>query len=87
MCIIQPYYYVRNSSRRHDVSANGTKEAGNALAESMDLDQLAFGSYRNVLQLSISVESIPAIKHILDIKRSKTLIKHKIRQFINKEST
>jgi len=46
-------------------------EEKNALADSVECNPLSFGSHRDFIQMTVSLESLSAVKHILDLKRSR----------------
>ncbi|XP_052782558.1 monocarboxylate transporter 13-like isoform X1 [Mya arenaria] len=68
--MIQPYCYVKHQNK-HDVIGEIEVEEKNALADSVDFNPLSFRSHRDIINMTVSLESLSAVKRILDIQRSR----------------
>ena len=67
--MIHPYYYVKNHKSEDDLEEEVPTEKA-LVSDSMDIPSSHFASYRDIVQMTASMESLAIVKRIYDIKRS-----------------
>lgn len=71
--MIQPYLYVRNHPLSVDEEIIAEKMA---LAESADIHSMRYTSHRDLVQMAVSLESLSAAKHALELIHRSTASLH-----------